>query len=110
MTPEEKTKIVTRMQNEIAKTEKDILDLRELTKPIPPENAIGRVSRMDAINNRSVNENRLRASEQKLRKLNHALANSGNENFGSCGRCGQDIPIDRLMLLPESNYCVHCAQ
>ena len=32
-----------------------IEEYRELTKPIPPENAIGRVSRMDAINNRSVN-------------------------------------------------------
>ena len=31
-----------------------IEEYRELTKPIPPENAIGRVSRMDAINNKSV--------------------------------------------------------
>ena len=50
-------------------TKLEILDERieelELTKPIPPENAIGRVSRMDAINNRSVNEAALRTAEQQ---------------------------------------------
>ena len=35
-------------------TKKDIKGLKEATKPISPENSIGRVSRMDAINNKSV--------------------------------------------------------
>ena len=35
--------------------------------PIAPENAIGRVSRMDAINNKSVNEAALKKAEIKLK-------------------------------------------
>ena len=57
----------------IASESKKISDLKELTKPISPENAIGRVSRMDAINNKSVNEAALRTSENKLKKLKYAL-------------------------------------
>ena len=45
-----------RVANKLEILDERIEEYRELTKPIPPENAIGRVSRMDAINNRSVNE------------------------------------------------------
>lgn len=109
MSPSEIKDIVARIHAEIEKTQLEITELKELTKPISPENAIGRVSRMDAINNKSINENRLRTAENKLRKLNHALANSQEEAFGSCSRCGGDIQLGRLMLLPESSFCVRCA-
>lgn len=109
MTEKEKLEVVDRIHLELVKTKEDILDLKELTKPISPENAIGRISRMDAINNKSINDNRLRLAENKLKKLNHALSNSQSENFGSCSRCDGDIQIKRLMLLPESSFCVRCA-
>ena len=46
--------IIKIINDDIAKTESAIERYKELTKPIAPENAIGRVSRMDAINNKSV--------------------------------------------------------
>ena len=109
MTAQEKKEIVNRISEEIKKTEQEIVVLKELTKPISPENAIGRVSRMDSINNKSVNENRLRLAENKIKKLHHSLKKSEEQNFGVCARCGGDIQIGRLMLLPESNYCIRCA-
>lgn len=87
----------------------EIDELKELTKPIAPENAIGRVSRMDAINNKSINEAALRKSEEKLRKLDIALDKVDEDYFGLCGRCGNEIPAGRLMLMPESAFCVNCA-
>lgn len=84
-------------------------ELRELTKPIAPENAIGRVSRMDAINNKSINEAALRNTETKVTKLKIALERINDEGFGLCARCGQPIPEGRLLLMPQSNRCVHCA-
>lgn len=109
MKPSDVQNIIARIHAELDKTKSEIVQLKELTKPIGPENAIGRISRMDAINNKSINENRLRVAENKLRKLNHALANSADKAFGSCSRCGGDIQIGRLMLLPESSFCVRCA-
>ena len=100
-----KKKILSTIKDE----EQKISDLKELTKPISPENAIGRVSRMDAINNKSVNEAALRTSEAKLKKLEYALTQMDNENFGKCVVCGSDIQEARLMLMPESNKCVRCA-
>ncbi|MDO1502286.1 hypothetical protein Q2T40_19295 [Winogradskyella maritima] len=51
MTSEE---IKAKLEEEIAQTEAQILRLQELTKPISPNDAIGRVSRMDAINNKAL--------------------------------------------------------
>ena len=48
--------IVTRLNAEITKTKAAIAQYAQLSKPIAPENAIGRVSRMDAINNKSIND------------------------------------------------------
>ncbi len=87
-----------------------IEELKEVTKPIAPENAIGRISRMDAINNRSVNEASLRVAEEKLKKLERALLKIDEPNFGICIRCNKPIPEGRLLIMPESITCVNCAQ
>ncbi len=93
----------------IAKTKNKIVELEEATQPIAPENSIGRISRMDAINNKSVAEAALRTSRHKLEKLNFALSKIDSADFGTCSRCKQPIPPARLMYLPESTRCVNCA-
>ena len=94
---------------EIEKTKKSISDYEEITKPIEPDNAIGRISRMDAIQNNSVVEAALRQSREKLQKLEYVLTRYGNEGFGICAKCNNLIPIGRILLVPESGFCVHCA-
>ena len=80
-----------------------------MTKPIAPENAIGRVSRMDAINNKSVVEAALRESEKKLEQLLHMQQNINSEMFGICIKCKSEVPFGRLLIRPQSKYCVKCA-
>lgn len=95
--------------SEIKKVKSNISELKDLTKPISPENAIGRVSRMDAINNKSINEASLRKAEEKLDKLKAALTKIDDKDFGICVRCKKQIPVGRIMLMPQSNKCVNCA-
>jgi DnaK suppressor protein len=107
MQPED---IKSKILKEILKTEKQITDYEELTKPIAPNDAIGRISRMDAINNRSVNEASLRQVKQKLGNLNRVLDCFGTSDFGVCIKCKQEIPLGRILIRPESLLCVNCAQ
>ncbi len=109
MTEKERTELKQRIQTSISDTQQDIAELEELTKPIAPENAIGRVSRMDAINNKSINEAALGQAREKLDKLKFALDKCNDLEFGSCKRCGNPIPMGRLLLMPESLFCVKCA-
>lgn len=110
LSTEQKAHLKNKIEQKLKFLEEDIADLKEATKPIPQENAIGRISRMDAINNKSVNEAALRASLDKQDKLKQALDTLKQENFGNCFRCQQPIPFERLMAMPESNLCVQCAR
>ena len=88
----------------------EIQELKLLTIPIEPENAIGRISRMDAINNKSINDRMLRKAKEKLKKLNLALSRINEKEFGMCINCNKLINENRLMLMPEVVGCVKCAQ
>ena len=55
----------------------------ELSKPIEPENAIGRVSRMDAINNKSIVEAALREAQHKLNQLETIEKKINDADFGN---------------------------
>ncbi len=110
MNSKEKKEVLKKIKQEIKKTSDSISEYKEATKPISPENAIGRISRMDAINNKSVTEAALRKAEEKLNKLKLVEASIDDENFGSCLRCGNEIPINRILLMPQSRNCVRCAK
>lgn len=101
--------IKDRILEEITKTEKKIIDYRELIKPEAPDVAIGRVSRMDAINNRGVMESALRQAEIKLQRLHLMLEKVGSPDFGICAKCRKPIPTERIMIKPESLLCVNCS-
>jgi len=101
--------IASEIKHLIRKLEAEIASLEESAKPVAPENSIGRISRMDAINNKSVIEASLRNRKKKLGKLYVALSNVGKPGFGHCSNCGNAINPKRIMLLPESSKCIKCA-
>lgn len=110
MTAEDRKKLKLKIQEHIIKVKADILELEKMTQPISPENSIGRVSRMDAINNKSVAEVALRNQKAKLTKLNVAVVKVDEANFGFCHMCKNEIQAMRLMFMPESTRCVRCAE
>ena len=106
---QERDQIVAKITEEIQRTKEAVTQYRELSKPNAPENAIGRISRMDAINNRSVNESALRKAEAKLRNLEVALTKVDDPDFGICIKCKKPIPMGRILLMPHAISCVNCA-
>lgn len=105
----DKLEIKANIEAEISKTKLLVAEYKELTKPIEPENAIGRISRMDAINNKSVTEAALRKAREKLDKLHFALSKVEDEDFGLCIKCKQAIPVGRILIMPQSRTCVKCS-
>ena len=109
MKAEDRLILKDKIEKELIRLKDEISELKELVKPIAPENAIGRISRMDAINNKSVNEAALRKSEIRYEALKNALLTIDQESFGVCARCGDVIPMGRMLLRPQSRSCVKCA-
>jgi DnaK suppressor protein len=110
MENEQKEKFQQHIIDKIQSLKKDIVTFKELTRPIAPDNAIGRISRMEAINSKSINEETLRKTEHTLVKLQRAMKIIDDEDFGTCIACEEPIPFARLMILPETSLCVLCAE
>lgn len=108
MTSEEREQLTDIIKSQIAGLEADIAELTELTKPIPLDASIGRVSRMDAINNKTINEASLREKKKLLQRLEKALDNIDSKDFGICTKCGNEIPFGRLEYIPHTTRCVNC--
>lgn len=50
-----------------------------------------------------------KSSEQELVMINAALKRIESGEYFSCKSCGENIPPDRLELLPFTSHCVNCA-
>jgi DnaK suppressor protein len=105
----EKEQLKSAMERKKEELSKLLDDLKDATKPMGLDSAIGRISRMDYINNKAINEAGIRKIENDLHALDHWLSLYGTDKFGRCARCGNEINFNRLLLLPASSRCINCA-
>lgn len=109
MTQKEKESVHKKILENIEELTERLKNLKEATKPQGLDSAVGRLSRMDYINNKSIDEANIRSSEAKLMGLERWLSLYKTEKFGKCSKCGQEINVNRMLLLPESNRCIQCS-
>ena len=110
MNIEQKQILREKIQDQIENLKNNIVSLEKATRPISPDNAIGRISRMEAISAKSVNEKALANAKARMAGLLRALDNLDDPDFGLCVICNEEIPLGRIMLMPEATTCVKCAQ
>jgi DnaK suppressor protein len=109
MTEAERQEIMQLITSQIEELRRNISDMTESARPVSPDNAIGRLSRMDAMSGRMVSEAALQAMKTKLSTLEYLLGRIHKPDFGMCSVCGDPIAVKRLMVMPESTRCIHCA-
>jgi DnaK suppressor protein len=110
VTEEQLDEIEDRVLADIFQLEERIQHLEETTKPISPDKGLGRLTRLDAMQDKSVKEAALRQSIETLSKAKYALSQLYRKGFGKCGICGKEIPFERLLAVPHANICVSCAE
>jgi len=109
MTNEQRQYLMNKIREELSGIDAEIAELEDVTRPISPENAIGRVSRMDALGNKMVNEQVLASARERKLKLETALGKADSPEFGLCMACMQPISPERFLAIPEAVLCVKCA-
>lgn len=108
LTSEERQQLKEKTAAEIVMLEDEIIHLSEAAKPITPDNAIGRLSRQEAMQDQQILLANLNRSKTRLARLQRALRCMDDEEFGLCVQCEEPIPFGRLMLMPEATTCVNC--
>ena len=110
MTGCELSKLKEIIEKTISDLEESNSYLEEATQPIEPSVALGRLTRMEAIGEKSVNEAMLIQVKQRLERLSNALDRIEKGTYGVCVRCQKDMPYGRLEAVPESLVCVPCLE
>ena len=83
---------------------------REDAKPVDLDEPIGRLTRMDAMQQQNMTKAGRRSLEARLKQIAGALAGVQTGDYGFCVRCDEPIGYPRLRARPESRLCVHCQE
>lgn len=106
--------------DQIGELEKMLLTLREelqealvlkkdSAKPVELDQpAIGRLSRMDAMQHQQMAEATMRQAKLRLDGVQAALRAISAGEYGECRNCGEYISYKRLLVKPEAALCIEC--
>ena len=82
---------------------------RESCAPVTlDQQSVGRLSRMDAMQQQSMDLAKEERRAQRLAVLAAAIKRMDEDEFGYCLRCGEDIAPARLNVDPAVTLCVDC--
>jgi DnaK suppressor protein len=80
----------------------------EGSKPVDLDEPIGRLSRMEAIQQQKMAEATHARAQGRARQARAALILLGAGDYGFCQRCGDPIGYPRLKARPETPLCIVC--
>ena len=92
-----------------AEIQADLKVSKEASEIVELDTSIGRLSRMDAMQNQQMALELRRRQEQQLQRIANAFKRMDKGTYGSCGKCKQPISEDRLEVSPDVVMCVRCA-
>jgi len=109
MTKSEVSELKALLDKELEQIKKDIEVLKEVSKPVEPDVSLGRLTRMEAIQSKSINESSLKKAVTRQKNIESALRRIDKDpDFGICEECDEKIPFKRMLIMPETRLCVKC--
>ena len=98
-----------RLDARAAEIRQTLAHINASTAPVSPDNAIGRLTRLDTMQATSMRQALGRDHEVELRQIAQALKSMDEGTYGICRRCEEPIGQARLRARPEALLCVACA-
>ena len=98
----------------LAEKQKELEGLSELSKEARDvveldQQAVGRLSRMDAMQQQAMAEAQERTRQLDLTRIDMANRRLADGDYGYCINCDEEIPDARLAIDPMAERCVRCA-
>ncbi|MDA7916264.1 TraR/DksA C4-type zinc finger protein [Verrucomicrobia bacterium] len=82
----------------------------ESTDVVKLDTNIGRLSRMDQIQNQAIAKELKERQQLQLQRVVNSLKKVAKGNYGTCPTCKKPIAEARLEAQPEAVQCVSCAE
>ncbi|MEW7008804.1 MULTISPECIES: TraR/DksA family transcriptional regulator [unclassified Lentilitoribacter] len=74
------------------------------------QNSVGRLSRMDSMQQQAMAQAQERNRTRDLVRIEMAHRRMNEDEYGYCVNCGEEIPDKRLEIDPMAERCVTCAE
>ncbi|MEM8653804.1 MAG: TraR/DksA C4-type zinc finger protein [Pseudomonadota bacterium] len=74
------------------------------------QQAVGRLSRMDALQNQAMAQAQARRRQTERQRIHAALKRIDQGEYGCCTDCGEDIEHKRLETEPTIPRCLDCTR
>lgn len=80
------------------------------TQPVSLDQAVGRLTRIDMIQQQQMASGQQQRLETELRQVYTALDRLARNQYGWCLRCREPIAYERLKIRPITILCYDCQQ
>ncbi len=77
-------------------------------KPVDLDEPIGRLSRVDAMQQQKILAANRLAAQQRRHRVEAALSRIDAGEYGECVGCGEEIDPRRMQAQPETPMCIRC--
>ena len=105
MQPELQRRALQKLHEELTEL---VASTTEAAKPVDLGEPIGRLSRVDAMQQQRMVAANRQAAQQRRRQVEAALDRIDSDEYGECLGCGEDIEPRRLEAQPEAPLCLKC--
>jgi len=108
VTAEERASIKLKIKASIEAVEENISSLEFSIGQLPNPDDLERHARIDMMNYKRNCEAQIRAAIKKKKELDVAQKRVDSDDYGICIECDKPIEVQKLLLIPETFYCVQC--
>lgn len=108
MTQAEKTDLKNTIEHSLESLQKELQELQERLRPIKKDCTLDHAAHQTLLQEQAVFLKRSEDLQARFEQLSATLLRIDNADYGICQECEEDIPVERLKLIPESIYCVKC--
>lgn len=88
--------------------QKLLADSSDGAQPVSLNEPIGRLSRMDAMQQQSMVQANRRTAQTRLTRIETAMRRCTDDDYGLCASCEEEIGYARLKAQPETPFCIDC--
>jgi DnaK suppressor protein len=108
MDKKERQELKQHIASEILELETQISELQNKLRPIRKDCSLDNAAHQGLKQEQNINIQRYEEAKKRLNRLKNAYMKVDTKEYGICQECEEEIALQRLKLIPESQYCVAC--